>query len=102
MNGLEATIECKGQPIDPVRYPQNFVEVFEITSNPRHEGGLTRVAEILGVPVDDISEARVKNRGVRVGGPQCVSVSVTPTLRVSRHCLCERRRWRQASLLVRA
>lgn len=78
VNGSEATIECKGQPIDPVRYPQNFVEVFEITSNPRHEGGLTRVAEILGVPVDDISEARVKNRGVRVGGPQCVSVSVTP------------------------
>jgi hypothetical protein len=39
VNGSKATIECKRQPIDPVRYPQNFVEVFETTSNPRHEGG---------------------------------------------------------------
>ena len=44
-----ATIECKRQPIDPGRYPQNFVEVCEATQNPRHLGGYTELATILDV-----------------------------------------------------
>ena len=41
------TIECKRQPIDPGRYPKNFVEVCEATRNPRHESGYTELASIL-------------------------------------------------------
>lgn len=41
------SIECKSQPIDPVKYPKNFVEVCEATNNPRHEGGFDELASIL-------------------------------------------------------
>src|SRR5579863_8142862 len=44
-----ATIECKGQGIDPAKYPQNFVEVFEITNNQKHAGGFEQLAKVLGI-----------------------------------------------------
>lgn len=73
------TVECKGQPVDPARYPQNFVEVFEVTANDLHLGGLARAAELLGMPVDDLVRTRVRARGAAgvVGNQQRVSVSIS-------------------------
>jgi hypothetical protein len=73
------TIECKGQPIDPERYPQNFVEVFEITENDRHLGGLSQIAELLDMTIDEIAQTTVRFRGAdsKVGNPPRVSVSIT-------------------------
>ncbi len=74
------SIECKGQPIDPARYKQNFVEIFEVTENERHRDGLTTVAQLLGI---DLSRAeripvRIKGRGVPtpLGRPDFISVSI--------------------------
>lgn len=47
-----STVEVKGQPIDPAKYPQNFVEVFEDTTAARrehHADGFETVARSLGV-----------------------------------------------------
>ncbi|MEY4364745.1 MAG: hypothetical protein RLZZ305_89 [Actinomycetota bacterium] len=73
------TVECKGQPIDPDRYSQNFVEVFEQTSNDRHLGGFARVAELLDITTAELARASVRFRGrsVHVGEPDRVSVSIT-------------------------
>ena len=74
------TIECKGQPIDPVRYPKNFVELFEVTRNPRHEGGLEVVAKLLGLSNEDLQSLRVYNAKTKksgmVGKEPLVSVSI--------------------------
>lgn len=74
-----STIECKGQPIDPVKYPQNFVEVFEATRNDRHLGGLEQVAASLGLSVPDLEDAEVRfqRSESRVGKLSRVSVSIT-------------------------
>jgi len=73
------TIECKGQPIDPDRYRNNFVEVFELTSNRLHEGGLEHLAELLTLSVEDLRQVNVRFRGANgsVGSPRRVSVSIT-------------------------
>lgn len=74
-----ATIECKGQPIDPVRYKQNFVELFEATRNDLHLGGLQRFADLLHLNVSEVSRAKVRFRGstTEVGELPRVSVSIT-------------------------
>lgn len=74
-----STVECKGQPIDPARYTQNFVEIFEVTRNDLHLGGLERAASLLGLSVTDLEDAKVRSRGSegRVGKLQRVSVSIT-------------------------
>lgn len=79
-----ATIEVKGQPIDPKRYPKNFVEVFEDTTSGQqahHAGGLARVAEILGLDVEALQERPVvrHDRGgmrERLGTIPFVSASI--------------------------
>lgn len=73
------TIECKGQGIDPVRFPQNFVEVFEATNNAARAGGFADVAELLGLTVLELSEATVRMRDgslTTVGRLPYVSVSI--------------------------
>ena len=82
-----ASIECKSQRIDPDQYPRNFVEIFEVTNNSRHEGGFTRVSEILGLSPSGLAEVRLKDRRTsshrdngashRVGSHERVSVSIT-------------------------
>lgn len=75
----DVTMECKGQEIDPLRYPQNFIEVFEETHNPRHAGGFEEVARLLGMSPDDLSRVRVRPRGrpqVALGRPRFISVSI--------------------------
>jgi len=74
-----ATIECKGQPIDPVRYKQNFVELFEATRNDLHLGGLQRFADLLHLDISEVSRAKVRFRGsiTEVDEPPRVSVSIT-------------------------
>jgi hypothetical protein len=54
-----AYAECKGQPIDPERYPLNFVEVCEVTDNPRHADGMDRLAACLGVDYWELADADV-------------------------------------------
>ena len=73
------TIECKGQPIDPFRYEQNFVELFESTQSDRHLGGLQRFADLLHLELSDIIHAKVRFRGsiAQVGELKRVSVSIT-------------------------
>jgi len=74
------TIECKGQPIDPAKYKQNFVEIFEVTENERHRSGLTEVAGLLGLDSAQVERipVRIKGRGVPtpLGRPDFVSVSI--------------------------
>lgn len=57
------TIECKRQPIDPRRYPQNFVEVFEYSEQPRHRSGAAALCSILGAGLDELSDTRVRVHG---------------------------------------
>lgn len=51
--------ECKGQPIDPEKYPLNFVEVCEVTENPFHADGMERLASALGVGYWELADADV-------------------------------------------
>ncbi len=56
------TIEVKRQPIDPKKYPANFVEIMEdMTRNPKphHVGGFVRTAEILRIQPEDLARLRV-------------------------------------------
>jgi hypothetical protein len=72
-------MECKGQPIDPQRYPQNFVEVFEQTHNPEHANGFDEVAELLDLTPEALSNVVVTLRDrsrVRLGRLPSVGVSI--------------------------
>ena len=73
------TIECKGQPIDPAKYRQNFVEVFEVTGNQRHSGGFSSLCSVLGFSPDVLAATKVRVAGTttEVGRLPYVSVSVT-------------------------
>jgi hypothetical protein len=74
------TIECKGQGIDPDRYPQNFVEVFEVTTNPLHDGGFDKLATLLGMDAQLLErvQVRIKGRGTPspLGHPDRISISI--------------------------
>lgn len=72
-----AGVEVKGQPIDPARYAQNYVEVCEVTNNPRHEDGFRRLCTLLGLSPELLD--RVPVRGVdraTFGHPPYVSCSL--------------------------
>lgn len=74
------TIEVKGQPINPHRYAENFVEVFEVTHNPMHADGFSQLARHLQVSEKVLSCIPVKTQtGARVplGHQKRVSVSIT-------------------------
>jgi hypothetical protein len=75
-----ATVECKGQPIDPQRYPLNFVEVFEVTGNDRHRGGFEDLADLLAMRPEQLADVQVEDRTMRstypLGCPDRVSVSI--------------------------
>jgi hypothetical protein len=77
------TLECKRQPIDPRRYPQNFVEVFELTANERHRAGFRDLAALLGLTTVELESTRYQDhRGgsssrAVLGRPDHVSVSIT-------------------------
>lgn len=73
------TLECKGQPIDPDRYPQNFVEVFETTRNPRHSGGFAGVAGLLGLDEAALAAVTVRTGATTsaLGVLPFVSTSIT-------------------------
>lgn len=72
------TIECKGQPIDPTKYPNNFVEVFEVTENPLHGEGFRNLGEMLRVTPDKLVDLTVNCNGQisPLGYQPCLSVSV--------------------------
>ncbi|MDZ4179909.1 MAG: hypothetical protein U1E29_11880 [Coriobacteriia bacterium] len=79
------TVECKGQPIDPAKYPQNFVEVFEAPGNLQeyHLGGFEQVAEYLGADPAEFENVMVAERRSGYGGGEAqlgwfdhVSVSI--------------------------
>jgi hypothetical protein len=77
----DRTIEAKGQEIDPSRYGgMNFVELFEVTRNPRHEGGFEVVADLLSMSPQQLAEVDVydvpRRQHTTVGRPRCVSVSL--------------------------
>lgn len=77
------TIECKGQPIDPIRYPRNFVEVFEVTNSQKHGQGFPRLAALLGMSQEQLAQVRVDDKRWSawpkhevLGAPPSVSVSI--------------------------
>lgn len=72
-------IEIKGQPIDPTKYNgMNFVEVAEITSNPKHADGSEKLSIILE---RDISNIKVNNKQTgesgTLGKPDCLNIAIT-------------------------
>jgi hypothetical protein len=79
-----SSIECKGQPIDPSRYRQNFIEVCEITQNTLHLRGFEDLAASLDLSYQELESVQVSNKvtGTRgiFGRPSCLSVSLTPML----------------------
>ena len=79
-----SSIECKGQPIDPSRYRQNFVEVCEITQNPLHLHGFDDLAVSLDLSDQELESVQVSNKATGTKGtferPACISVSLTPIL----------------------
>ena len=80
------TVEVKRQPINPAKYRQNFVEVFEVTSNDRHRDGMHRLAGLLEVPVEAIEQLTYRDHRqtpparVALGAQPAVSVSITSLL----------------------
>lgn len=77
------TIEVKRQPINPDRYPMNFVEVGELTFNPRHYGGAAALAQLLNIDSETLAASTVKDfrseghPSAPFGRPDHVSVSLT-------------------------
>lgn len=72
------TMECKGQPIDPLKYRQNFIEVFEETHRPEHAGGFRELAALLGMAPERLAELDVVLRdGTRVVLDSLPHVSVS-------------------------
>jgi len=72
-------IEVKTQPIDPTRYRQNFVELFEKTQKQEHADGFDRVARLLGMAPDCLASTRVTSRetpNLPLGMLPYVSVSI--------------------------
>ena len=60
-----ATIEVKGQPVDPMRYPRNFVEVFEVVGRGRRQGhlaGFKLLHDALGISADECAVLPVRQR----------------------------------------
>lgn len=74
------TMECKGQPIDPLRYPKNFVEVFEETHRLEHAGGFREVAQLL-----DLAPERLAAVNVLLPSRQTVALGWVPNVSVSIH-----------------
>lgn len=73
------TIEVKSQPIDPYKYSNNFVEVFEQTWNPLHEDGFHLLSKYMKIPEDELEQVLVSSSGTksRLGRPQFMSISIT-------------------------
>lgn len=60
------TIEVKRQPIDPLKYPANFIEIMEDMTRdpkPRHERGFARTAEILSMAPSLLAKLQVSSNG---------------------------------------
>ena len=85
ING-NVTIEVKSQPIDPYKYTNNFVEVFEQTWNPLHQGGFHLFEDGFGLlgkymkmSEDELEQVLVSSDGKksRLGRPQFMSISIT-------------------------
>ena len=78
-----ATIEVKGQPVNPSRYPRNFMEVAEITNNPRHADGFKRLAHMMRLSEDELARITVTDYSTPgrprtpLGAPPFLSVSIT-------------------------
>jgi hypothetical protein len=75
-----STVEVKRQPIDPKRYSENFVEVFELTSGrtQNHLAGFQTLSQLLDIEQPKLSRVPVRSRGESgpLGRPTAVSVSI--------------------------
>jgi hypothetical protein len=72
-------IEVKGQPVDPEKYPVNFIEIGEITNKPYHTDGFKQLQDVLGLtfPLSDVKVwDKPKNAGYSLGEPYALSVSI--------------------------
>lgn len=77
-----ATLEVKSQPIDPVKYAMNFVEVAEVTASRRHADGFGVLASLLAVDVARVGLVSVVDyrssppSSAPLGTPEFLSVSI--------------------------
>jgi hypothetical protein len=72
-------IEVKGQPVDPEKYPVNFVEIGEITNKPYHTEGYKDLGDILSLssPLSDVKVLdKSTNARYNLGEPYALSVSI--------------------------
>lgn len=75
--------EVKSQPIDPVRYTRNFVELFEVTTNPRHQHGFEQLCAVMERDPEQVAAWSVHDHRfspvthTTLGQPEFVSVSVS-------------------------
>jgi hypothetical protein len=60
--GSGFSVEVKSQPIDPDKYHRNFVEVAEVTSNPKHSQGVESLSRVLKINLDDLQNALVSDK----------------------------------------
>jgi hypothetical protein len=86
------TVECKAQPINPEKYKNNFVEVFETpdTGKAHHKDGIAKLSTLLQMSQEEIMAVRVSDkrdgsvsseRQQFVGNPEFVSVSLSTLFR---------------------
>lgn len=77
------TLEVKRQPINPTRYPLNYVEVGELTFNPRHTNGAADLSRILQMNQDELANVSLRDfrtdgrPSSQFGSPEFLSVSLT-------------------------
>lgn len=60
------SIEVKTQPINPIKFKYNFVELFEITDKPEHSAGFRRVADILEMTLEKLASVAVRLRNGQI------------------------------------
>jgi hypothetical protein len=72
-------IEVKGQAIDPNKYNGlNFIEIGELTQNPLHKDGLSKLELILQKRLDTAKvENKVTNTKETLGSPEFLNVAIT-------------------------
>jgi hypothetical protein len=72
-------IEVKGQPVDPEKYPVNFIEIGEVTDKPYHANGYKVLEDILKLssPLSDVKVFdKPKSSYYKLGEPYALSVSI--------------------------
>jgi hypothetical protein len=81
------TWETKRQPIDPFKYRQNVIEVFEITGKKKHADGWRLLAGTLGCDEDKLKRCTYLDRNTQIPLPDGhISPSLLTARRATGYC----------------